>query len=294
MSESRNHNAVQTERRSVIKTKIQHILRRIGIYDRARESFAYDCYRCLRHGRPFRWRRNEVLFFRSLFVTRPQDMLVFDVGAHRGQRTGVFLQLGARVIAIEPDASNQRLLNRRFARNRLRRSRVTVVGKAVSDANSVATMWVHAPGSGINSLSPKWVQTLGRDDGRFGGTVEFPGSEQVETTTLESLISTFGIPYYIKVDVEGHEPSALRGLGRPVPFLSFEVNLPEFLAEGLDCVEILSRLAGGGRFNWYSEGSGGLAMSEWLPGAEFALAMRVCKERSIEVFWRNRLDGIAR
>jgi FkbM family methyltransferase len=214
-------------------------------------------------------------------------MLIFDVGAHRGQRTDVFLHLGARVIAIEPDASNQRLLARRYCRNRSRENPVTVVGKAVSDANAVATMWVHAPGSGLNSLSSKWVLELGKDEGRFGCKVEFAGRQQVETTTLEALMNSFGIPDYIKIDVEGHEPSVLRGLRRPVAFLSFEVNLPEFLAEGLECVEILGRLAEGGRFNWSGDCQGGFALAEWLAGAEFASVLRGCKEASVEVFWRT-------
>jgi FkbM family methyltransferase len=269
----------------VTNTKIQDILRRIGIYDRLRESFAYDCYRHWRYGRPIRWRRNELLFYKALFGNRPPGMLVFDVGAHRGQRTDVFLQMGARVIAIEPDAANQRLLAGRYSRGRLRSASVTVVGKAVSDGGSGATMWVHAPGSGLNSLSPKWVQTLGRDDSRFGRKVEFAGRQQVETTTLESLINEFGVPHYIKIDVEGHEPGVLRGLRRPVPFLSFEVNLPEFLPEGIECVEILGRLSMGGRFNWSADCQGGVALAEWLPGAEFGSALRACRETSVEVFW---------
>src|ERR1022692_2988904 len=260
--------------RPVLKARIQRILRQIGIYDRLRESFAYDCYRRWRYGRPIRWRHNELLFYRSLLGGRSGGMLVFDVGAHRGQRTDVFLQLGARVIAIEPDASNQRLLARRYRGNRSRGNPVTVVGKAVSDASAAATLWVHAPGSGLNSLSQKWVRELGKDDRRFGSKVEFAGRQQVETTTLETLMNSFGVPCYIKIDVEGHEPSVLRGLKRPVPFLSFEVNLPEFLPEGLECIEILDRLAGDGRFNWSRDCQGALALREWPAGAGVASPLR--------------------
>jgi FkbM family methyltransferase len=274
----------------VLKAGIQRILRRVGIYDRLRESFAYDCYRRLRHGRPIGWRHNEYLFYRSLFEGCSRGMLIFDVGAHRGQRTAVFLQLGARVIAIEPDAANQRLLAKRY-HDRVRENTVTLVGKAVSDADTVATMWVHAPGSGLNSLSQKWVNVLGGDDRRFGSRVEFPGRQQVETTTLESLMNSFGTPHYIKIDVEGHEPSVLRGLKRPVPFLSFEVNLPEFMPEGLECIDILGRLAERGRFNWSADCQGNMALAEWLAGAEFANALRGCKEPSVEVFWRAPPGG---
>jgi FkbM family methyltransferase len=270
----------------VVTTKIQRILRRIGIYDRLRESFAYDCYRSWRYGRPIGWRQNEVVFFRSLLEASVPGALVFDVGAHRGQRTEVFLRLGASVIAVEPDPGNQRVLARRYSRRRSRENTVTIVGKAASDTPGGATLWIHAPGSGLNSLSRKWVEVLGADTRRFGRPVDFARSRQVETTTLDALMSAHGVPGYIKIDVEGHEPSVLRGLQRPVPLLSFEVNLPEFLPEGAECVEILDRLAAGGRFNWSADCQGALALPEWLAGAEFVSALGRCGEPSVEVFWR--------
>ena len=219
-------------------------------------------------------------------------MLVFDVGAHRGQRTSIFVRLGARVIAIEPDPSNQRLLARRFPREPSRGGPVTVVGKAVSEKGGVAAMWVHAPGSGLNSLSAKWVETLGRDARRFGETVDFPGRQQVEATTLESLVNSFGAPQYIKIDVEGHEPDVLRGLEHPVPLLSFEVNLPEFLPEGIECVDILGRLAGDGSFNLWSDSGSRLALPGWLGAAEFASALRGCAASTVEVFWKAPAPGM--
>jgi FkbM family methyltransferase len=260
-------------------------MRRLGVYDRLRETFAYDCYRYWRHGRPIMWRRNELGFYRSVLGKMTPGTVIFDVGANRGQRTEIFLKLGARVVAVEPDASNQRLLARKFSGNWFRRRPVSVVGKAVSDANEVATLLVYEPGSGLNSLSQKWVRELGRDSKRFGSRLEFSGRQQVETTTLESLIAEFGVPGYIKIDVEGHEPSVLRGLKRPVPLLSFEVNLPEFLAEGLESIEILRRLSGEGRFNWYVDCQSEFGLREWLGAPEFADALRGCREASVEVFW---------
>jgi FkbM family methyltransferase len=268
----------------MLKTKIQDFLRRMGLYDRLKETVAYDCYQYLRFGRPVRWRQNELSFYRSLLGDRPQEMLVFDVGANRGQRTKVFLQLGARVVAVEPDSTNQAHLVSQFSHPG--RNPVTVVGKAVSDAANTATMWVHAPGSGLNSLSQKWVDMLGEDPTRFGEKLDFSGRQQVETVTLESLMAEFGVPDYIKIDVEGHEAPVLRGLKRPVALLSFEVNLPEFLAEGLECVEILGRLDGSGRFNWSRDCQGGFALPEWAGAVEFASVLRECMELSIEVFWK--------
>jgi FkbM family methyltransferase len=252
-----------------------------------KETLLYDCYRSLRFGRPLMWRRRELEFYRSLLCQRPKEMLVFDIGANRGQRTRLFLKLGARVVALEPDPSNQRLLARRFSRQWFRKPAVMIVGKAVSDSDAGATLWVHSPGSGLNTLSQKWVQTLAVDDRRFGSTIEFAGQRRVETTTLDSLMGIFGDPYYIKVDVEGHEAGVLKGLKRPVPFLSFEVILPEFLDEGVECVGILGRLSESGVFNWSVDCQNPMVLDKWLPGPEFAAALRRCGETSVEVFWMN-------
>jgi FkbM family methyltransferase len=266
----------------VFKTKIQDFLGKIGAYDRLKETFAYDVYRWMRHGRALNWRNKEVLFYRSLFGDRPEQMLIFDIGANRGQRTRVFLGLGATVVAVEPDSANQRLLEKRFRRS----PTVTVVGKAVSKTAGTATLLIHKPGSGLNSLSSKWVRALEKDEKRFGRKLEFSGTQYVETVTLDGLIAEFGTPYYVKIDVEGHEPSVLQGLARTVPLLSFEVNLPEFLDEGVECVEILGRLDEKGRFNWSRDCQGAFALSEWVSEGEFMTALRGCRERSIEVFWR--------
>ena len=269
----------------VLKTKIQNLLRRMGVYDRLKETLAYDCYSWLRHGRSVLWRHNEVLFHRSLFGKRTDPMLIFDVGANRGQRTRVFLKLGARVVAVEPDAANQALLRKRFGRSEAHS--VTIVGRAVSDAEGTATLLVHEPGSGLNSLSRKWAQALAEDEKRFGRKLEFNGTQQVETVTLDKLIAEFGTPDYVKIDVEGHEPSVLRGLTRPVPLLSFEVNIPEFLDEGITCVEILGQLDEKGLFNWSRDCQGGFALPEWVARDDFASALRGCRESSVEVFWRS-------
>jgi hypothetical protein len=68
--------------------------------------------------------------YASLFgqVIRPGN-LVFDVGANLGQKTQIFLSLGARVISIEPERGCTEYLQKKFRGV----DRVTVVNVAVSD-----------------------------------------------------------------------------------------------------------------------------------------------------------------
>jgi hypothetical protein len=79
----------------------------------------------------------------------------------------------------------------------------------------------------------------------------------------------------------------LRGPRRPVRYLSFEVNLPEFRVEGQQCVERLGFLAPGGSFNYMADYASSLALSSWLPAGDFSSVLESRGEQSIEVFWRT-------
>jgi FkbM family methyltransferase len=189
------------------------------------------------------------------------------------------------VVAADPDELNKEVLRNKFLKYRFTKKPVVIVGKAVSDSQTVATIWIDAPGSAKNSLSQKWVETLRGDKERFGRALQFSQERRVETVTLEQLIDVYGLPFFIKIDVEGYEVNVLRGLRRPVPFISFELNLPEFTPEGLECIELLDRVAAGGSFNFAADCQQGLAMQQWLQKREFSDVLRNCSEKCIEVFW---------
>ena len=90
-------------------------------------------------------------------------------------------------------------------------------------------MWIDGPGSAVNTITRKWADELKESKDSFKYEhygLDFSRSKSVETTTVEELANLHGVPVFVKIDVEGHELSVLHGMRRPVPFLSFEVNLP--------------------------------------------------------------------
>jgi len=268
------------------------VLKHTALRYRLKTSIVRDLYWKMRGGRWIDVRRREVEFYRILLNGFRQGDLIFDVGANEGSKSDVFLRLGARVVAIEPDETNQEVLRSSFLRYRLVPRPVTIVGKALSDQGGIETMWIDGPGSALNTLSQKWVATLQSNKmriqhGHYG--LEFSGHTAVETTTLEQLILTHGMPFFVKIDVEGYEARVLRGLKRPVPFLSFEVNLPEFRLEGLECVKLLQGLAAAGKFNYAADCQRGLVLDKWVDGQDFRELLQHCCENSIEVFWQSCL-----
>jgi FkbM family methyltransferase len=237
--------------------------------------------------------RQEEEFYRKLLVGLRRGDLIFDVGANRGAKTDIFLRLGARVVAVEPDDSCQAILRDRFCRYRLRSSPVTLVDRAVSDTIGVEELLIDGPGSAVNTMSRKWADHLkGNKEGfkyQHGG-LEFSNSKSVPTTTLDDLVNRYGAPFFVKIDVEGHELSVLLGLRDAVPFLSFEVNLRMFRPEGIRCVQVLKALRADGGFNYTPDCCSGLVLDKWLPAEEFCSVLETCTDETIEVFWRSSFN----
>jgi FkbM family methyltransferase len=273
-----------------IKQDLQGLLQRLGLHQRLRASFLYDVYWGIVDRQRVEGRQRELEFYRNVLQGFRAGDLIFDIGANIGTKTEMFLRLGARVIAVEPDQLNQEILRDKFLKFRLTKKPVEIVGKAVSDRIAAETMWVDGPGSALNTLSQKWVETLQKDKKRLASTqdpLEFAQRGIVETTTLEQLIIAHGAPFFVKIDVEGYEPTVLRGLKCAVPFLSFEVNLPEFRSEGLECIMLLEGLAANGKFNYAVDCQRGLAMEEWLDARTFASVLEHCPEGTIEAYFRT-------
>jgi FkbM family methyltransferase len=270
-----------------MKRPIKGWIRRVALYERLRASFLAELYWSMSASQVIALRRAELEFYRTLLVGFKTGDWIFDIGANDGTKTDVFLRLGARVVAVDPDELNVRTMRRRFLTLRVPRKPVTIVPAAVSDRLGHASMQINAPGSAQNTLSDKWVSVLKNDDGRFGERFEFTNRREVPTVTLEQLIEQFGVPYFIKIDVEGFEPNVLKGLRRAVPFVSFEVNLPEFRPEGTECVKLLQSLAPEGQFNFSTGNGQGLALDRWVNADAFVTVLDRCADQSIDVFWRT-------
>jgi FkbM family methyltransferase len=280
-----NMNAVRS-----LTSGVSSLLKQTGLYARLKNSCVQDLYWKVNNREIIDTRNRHVRFYRDLLRGLRKSDLVFDIGANVGQKTDVFLRLGARVVAVEPDERNQQVLRGKFITYRFFRKPVCIVGKAVSDEVAVKPMWIDGPGSALNTLSTKWVDTLRGNRARFSHTpdaLEFREKRSVETTTLEELINEHGFPFFVNIDVEGYELSVLRGLRRPVPYVSFEVNLPEFREEGLQCLTILQSLDPEGQANYVLDCGQGAVLEHWANAQELAEIIRECADPCIEVLWRS-------
>lgn len=204
------------------------------------------------HAIPLRQRRLRALY--AEFVG-PGD-LVFDIGAHVGNRVRAFASLGCRVVAVEPQPDFAGVLRTLFARS----ARIEIVEAAAGDAPGRVPLSISDRTPTVTTLAPAWRDARARDPDF--ARVRWNRRIEVEMTTIDRLVARFGVPAFIKIDVEGAEPDVLAGLTQAVPALSFE-----YLPRALDHVQLcLARLAALGqyRFNWSVGESSRLAETAWL------------------------------
>ena len=231
---------------------------------------------------PFRQRRLRRLY--SRFVV-PGD-LVFDVGAHVGNRTRALAALGCRVVAVEPQADFALLLRTLFCGS----AHVTVVEAAAAEASGRRSLAVSERTPTVSTTRESWRKDIARQPGfdrvRWSRTVD------VDATTIDQLIERFGLPAFVKIDVEGSEPQVLDGLSRAVPVLSFE-----YLPGSLELVErSTARLStlGAYVFNWSAGESYRLAEQSWLSAADLmgALSRERAQRSSGDVYAAIQTDGL--
>jgi FkbM family methyltransferase len=144
------------------------------------------------------------------------DDLVFDVGAHVGDRVAAFRRLGARVVAVEPQPALVRILRLFYGFSR----KVTIEAVAVGREPGTTTLRLNIDNPTVSTVSGEFIQAAA---GAPGWEAQAWTKEiAVPVTTLDALIARHGPPAFIKIDVEGFEAEALYGLTQPAPALSFE------------------------------------------------------------------------
>lgn len=192
---------------------------------------------------------------------KPGD-LVFDVGAHVGDRVASFRRLGARVVAVEPQPALARTLRLLYSRD----SAVTIEPVAVARTPGAVELKVNVDNPTVSTASDEFVRAA--DGARGWEGQAWTRSISVPAMTLDELIARHGVPAFIKVDVEGFEAEALAGLTKPVAALSFEFTT--ILRElALACIARCAEL-GFTRFDAAIGESQALVHGGWVAAQEIA------------------------
>ena len=131
--------------------------------------------------------------------------LIYDVGANNGDDADFYLRKGFRVVAIDADAKLCAQIGDRF-REQIEQGRLTVVHGLVSDsglASEAFYLFEDCPGWNTADIDFK---TRMESAGYATKKIEVP------VIGMNDLLSRYEVPYYLKIDIEGNDLKALRGL----------------------------------------------------------------------------------
>jgi FkbM family methyltransferase len=132
-------------------------------------------------------------------------MLLFDIGANRGDATLAGLNKGYKVIAVEAAPKVYAQLVNNFIYN----LNVVPLRYAVSDSHGERLEFYEADEDGLSTLNKEW---LIKDSMPYAGKPF--RTIKANTTTIDKLAERYGDPDLIKIDVEGAEWQVIKGMTR--------------------------------------------------------------------------------
>jgi FkbM family methyltransferase len=120
--------------------------------------------------------------------------LVFDLGMNNGDDTAFYLASGSHVIAVEANPLLARQAEIRFARE-IKAGLLQILNKGISSQEGEEDFWVCQTHSQFSSFNR---ESASRDDSPHYRV-------RVPTIRLQTLFRTYGVPSYLKIDIEGNE-----------------------------------------------------------------------------------------
>lgn len=158
--------------------------------------------------------RQENQLVHKLLNKKPE--LAIDIGGNIGEYTAEIRRRNpsTEIHIFEPSATNIQKLNDRFNSD----ERIVVLPFAVSDNIGLATLFSNEAGSGLGSLTQRKLEHF---------NINFDVKESVNTIRFEeywhSNLNKRNLDI-VKIDIEGHELSALNGFGKAI----YSTNVIQF------------------------------------------------------------------
>lgn len=165
----------------------------------------------------------------------PGDIYL-DIGAHKGVKAQYFIDKEFKSILVEPQPECIKILNTLFKGSEI----VEILQFGMGASRDILEMSINTREPALSTFSEEWKT------GRFIDSL-WDTKIDVPITTLDYLISKYGSPRYIKIDVEGFELEVIKGLTHKSGIISFEFTV-EFIRNAIKCISYLSSL-GYSKFN---------------------------------------------
>lgn len=186
--------------------------------------------------------------------------LVFDFGLHKGEDTAFYLEKGFRVVSFEANPELAQACRNRFSAQ-IETGTLTIMEGAVAPASAGDTLTFFVNERSVwGTIDKDWVE---RNE-KAGAASKKITARRID---VEEVIREFGMPFYMKIDIEGADQYVLEVLAsfpdRPkyISIESSKEDLGEVIAE---CDRL--RTLGYSRFK--------AVQQEYIPGRQGVFARR--------------------
>jgi FkbM family methyltransferase len=150
--------------------------------------------------------------------------LIYDIGMNNGDDTAYYLSRGFDVLAVEADPKLAATAAERFVEE-IKSGRLTILNIAIAAEEGESPFW-------ICETNPAWSSFDKALASRYG----CPHHEiRMPCRKFRAVCEEFGIPCYIKIDIEGHDILCVQELDPR--------NLPKFISIECDDIRALNALA---------------------------------------------------
>jgi FkbM family methyltransferase len=154
--------------------------------------------------------------------------LVFDVGLHDGADTAYYLGRGFRVVAVDANPAMIEKAKKDFPKE-VASNRLVLVNAAIADTAGERRFWI--------SDKSEW-SSFDECTSKRQGTLAEPVTVRCEL--FSTILQKYGIPLYLKIDIEGNDAICIRALSeigpvtcrgkRPIPaaltnFASYAISV---------------------------------------------------------------------
>ena len=123
-----------------------------------------------------------------------EQRLIYDIGMHIGQDTINYLKQGFKVIAIEADPLLAEQGKKKFKKY-IDNGSLIILNVGISDKEGILPFYVNKKTSEWSSFD---LKIASRNNTPYE-TINIPS---IKTS---SLMNTYGVPYYMKIDIEGYD-----------------------------------------------------------------------------------------
>ena len=126
-----------------------------------------------------------------------KNNLIFDVGMHKGEDTHYYLLKGFDVVAFEADPNLVQFAKQRFKRE-IEQKRLIIIEGAIVPENFTKKVKFYR-----NKKNSVWGTVVKDWANRNEADEAYSISIDINPVNFKESLNKFGVPYYLKIDIEG-------------------------------------------------------------------------------------------